>query len=55
MTRPTRGCLMPWSQQEGTEEPETVVSVPQQEGKADTARGDAIADYNPDLDYEPEG
>ena len=38
----------------GTEVPETNVSVPQQEVQADTTRGDAIADYNPDIDYKPE-
>ena len=49
------GCLMPWPQQGGAEEPETNVSVPQQEGQADATRGKAIADYKSDVDYEPEG
>ena len=45
---------MPLSQQEGTGEPETNVSVPQQEGQVDTTRGEAIADHNPDVVYKPE-
>ena len=35
--------------------PETNVSASQQKGEADTTRGKAIADYNPDIDYQPEG
>ena len=46
---------MPWSQQGDTKEPEANVSVPQQEGQIDATRGRAVADYNPDLDYKPEG
>ena len=45
MAKPMRGCPMPWSQQEGTEEP---VSVSQQGRKADATRGRDIADYNQD-------
>ena len=55
MARLVRGCQMPWSQQEGTGEPETNVSVPQQVGQADTARGKDIVDYILDLDYKPDG
>ena len=42
------GHLTPRSQQEGTEEHEININVPQQEGQAD-------ATGNPDIDYEPEG
>ena len=52
MARPVRGHLMPWSQQEDAEEPETNLSVPQQEEQPDAAEGEIIADYNPDVDYE---
>ena len=54
MARPVRGCLMPQSWQGGTEEPEIITSVPQQEEQADTTEYEVIADYNPDIDYEPE-
>ena len=43
---------MPWSQQEGAEEPETNPSVPQQEEQPDASEGKVIADYDPDVDYE---
>ena len=46
---------MPWSQQGCTEEPDTNVSVPQQEGQADATSGDDIEDYDLDIDYELEG
>ena len=46
---------MPWSQQEGAGEPKMKVSAPQEGGQADTTRGKDIADYNPDIDYKPEG
>ena len=49
MARPVRGCPTPWSQQVGTKEPETNVSVPQQVGQEDTISGKAIADYNLDI------
>ena len=35
--------------------PDTNISIPQQEGQADASGGKAIADYNPDVDYKPEG
>ena len=31
------------------------VSIPQQEGQADATNCKAIAYYNPDIDYKPEG
>ena len=43
---------MPWSQQGGTEEPETNVSVPQQEEQPDAAEGEVIVDNDPDVYYE---
>ena len=46
---------MSWLQQEGAREPQTNVSVPPHQGQADTTRGKAIADYNLDADYKPEG
>ena len=52
MARPVMGCPMPWSLQEGTEEPETNPSVPQQEKQPDAAEGKVIADYDQDISYE---
>ena len=52
MARLVRESPMPWSQQEGIEEPETIVSVPQQEEQPDMAEGKFIVDYNLYLDYE---
>ena len=46
---------MSQSQQEGTGVPETNVSNRQQGGPSDAARGRDVADYNTDVDYEPEG
>ena len=46
---------MPQPQQQEAKEPEANVSVPQQGGQADTARGKDVADYNLDVDYKPEG
>ena len=46
---------MPWSWQGGAEKPESNSSVPQQEGHTDTTGGKAVADYDPDIDYQPEG
>ena len=46
---------MPWSQQGGTEKPETNVSVPQQEGQADAISSKAVSDYDSDIFYKPEG
>ena len=55
MARPVREHLKPWSQQGGAEEPETNISVPQQEEQRDAARGKVIADYDPEVNYKPEG
>ena len=55
MARPVRGCLMPQSQQECAGKSETNVSISQQGGHGDIARGEAIADYDLDIDYKPEG
>ena len=52
MARSVKGRPMPWSQQEGTEEPETKPSAPQQEEQPDTTEGEVITDFNPDVDYE---
>ena len=50
-----KGYPTPHSQQEATVELETNVSVPQQGGQADVTRGGEVVDYDPDVDYEPEG
>ena len=55
MTRPVKGCPTQWSKQEGAEEPETNVSVPQKGGQADATKNKAIADDNPNVDYKSEG
>ena len=55
MARLVRGCLVPWPQQGGTEEPQINISVPQQEGQAEATGGKVVADYNLDVDYKPEG
>ena len=44
-----------WSQPEGAEEPQTNISVSQQEEQTNAAEGKVIADYEPDVDYKPEG
>ena len=54
MARPVRGHPTPWPKG-APEEPETNPSVPQQEEQSDTREGKVIADFNPDVDYEPEG
>ena len=48
-----RGCLtlLP---QGGAEEPDTNLSVPQQEEHRDAREGEVV-DHNPDLDYKSEG
>ena len=50
-----RGCFTPRLQQGGTEEPETNPSLPQQEEQPDATECKLVADYNLDVDYEPEG
>ena len=52
MARPVRGHPTPWSQQEGTEKPQLNIIVPQQEGHTDAKGDEAIADYDPDIDYQ---
>ena len=49
------GCPTPWTQQGGTEEPETNTNVSQQEEQTDASEGEVVADYDPDVDYKPEG
>ena len=49
MAQPVRGFSVPWPQQGGAEELESNSSVPQAKG------GKVIADYDPDVDYNPEG
>ena len=34
---------------------ETNISVPQQEKQTDATESEVTADYNPDVDYKPEG
>ena len=47
-----RRCLTaPW-QPEGAGEPETNLSVPQQEAQPDAAESEVIVDYGSDIDYE---
>ena len=46
-----RGHLTPWPL-EGTGEPEANPSVPQQEEQPDATEGEAIVDYDLDVDYE---
>ena len=53
MAKLVRGCSESW-QLEGTGEPKTNPSVPQQGGQRGVREGEAIADYDQDLDYEPE-
>ena len=50
-----RRCPTVHSQPEGAVESETNPSVPQWEEQADTIDGKVIADYEPEIDYEPEG
>ena len=45
---------MPWLQQGGTDEPEMNISFPQQQEQAYAKRGEAIADYDLDVDYKPD-
>ena len=54
MARPVREWPMPWPQQGCAEEPETNISVHQQEGQEDATQGEVIADYELDVDYKPE-
>ena len=51
MARPVRGCPTP-QPLEGTGEPETNSSAPQQEEQSDAAEGKVIVDCNLDVDYE---
>ena len=55
MARTMRGCLSAWSQQEGAAEPQNNASVMQLEEQTDAKEGEAIVDYELDIDYEPEG
>ena len=52
MAKPVRESLMPWSQQGSTEEPETNVSVSQQEGQTNATEDKVIVNYNSNIDYE---
>ena len=52
MARLVRGCPTARSQQESAEEPETNLSVPQQEEHPDTVEDRDITDYDLDIDYE---
>ena len=54
MARSVRGCLT-ISPQRGTEEPETNVSIAQQQEQRDAREGKVIADYDLDVDYKSEG
>ena len=50
-----RRCLTVQLQPEGAEEPQTNTSVPQHEEQADATKDKVIADYEQDVEYEPEG
>ena len=52
MARTMRGSLETWSQSEGKDDPETLLTAPQQEGHPDAAEGGDIAGYDLDVDYE---
>ena len=54
MARPMRECLTAWLQQEGIEEPETNPNVPWQEQQSHAIEGKVKADYDPDVDCEPD-
>ena len=53
MARLVRGCPTCWPT-EGAGEPETNPSVPQHGGQRDAREFKAVADNDPDVDYEPE-
>ena len=53
MVRTMRGCWTACLQPECTEEPETNLSVSQQEEHSDAIKGKAIEDYKLDIDYKP--
>ena len=55
MAATIRGCLILQLQPEGTEEPQTNISIPQQERQLDAAEGKVVADYELDINYESEG
>ena len=52
---PMRRCPTMQSLQRGAGELETNCSVPQQEEQTDGTGGKVIADYDSNVDYEPEG
>ena len=52
LARTLRGHLTAWLQPQGTREPETNHSVPQQEEQPDATEGKVIADYGLDINYE---
>ena len=51
MAKTMKGCLTAQSQPKGAEEPETNPSVTQQEEQTNMAKGNVIADYQPDIDH----
>ena len=53
MAKPVRGCLTPQPPEDASE-PEENPSVPQQEELPDTAEGEVLVDYYPDVGSEPE-
>ena len=55
MAATIRGCLILQLQPEGTEEPQTNISIPQQERQLDAAEGKVVADYELDINYQSEG
>ena len=54
MARTMRRCPTALFQPEGAEEPETNLSIPQQEEWADAAEGKITADYKLGVDYTPD-
>ena len=55
MARTIRGCPTAWSQPDGAAELENSVSILQLEEQANEKEGEFVVDYEPDVDYEPEG
>ena len=55
MAQTMRGCLTACSQTEGAAEPENSLSIMQLEEQVDAEEGEVIVNYEPDVDYDPEG
>ena len=55
MAQTMRGCLTACSQIECAAEPENSLSIMQLEEQVDAEEGEVIVNYEPDVDYDPEG